>query len=62
MSLDFSNFQEVENMEYPGSMNMNFTAPEEKISMKIKLSGFSTDRISTLEIKIPNKYEQISVN
>lgn len=62
MSLDFSNFQEVESMEYPGNMNMNFIAPEEKINMKIKLSGFSTDKISSLDIKIPQKYDQIQVN
>jgi hypothetical protein len=61
MSLDFDNFNEVEGMEYPGTMDMNFISPEEKINMKIKLSGFSTNKISSLDIKIPSKYEQISV-
>ncbi len=62
MSLNFDEFVEVENMEYPGSMNMNFISPEEEINMKIKLSGFSTHKISSLTIKIPAKYEQIHVS
>ncbi len=62
MSLVFSDFQNVENMSYPGEMNMNFVSPEEEINLKIRLSGFSTSKISSLEIKIPEKYEQISVN
>lgn len=62
MSLNFGNFTEVEDMEYPGSMDMNFISPEEEINMKIKLSGFSTNEISSLSIKIPEKYECIHVN
>lgn len=62
MSLDFSDFREVEEMDYPGAMDMNFISPEENINMKIKLSGFSTSEISSLSIKIPSKYEQIQVN
>lgn len=62
MSLDFSDFQEVEQMEYPGAMNMNFISPEETINMKIRLSGFSTKEFSSLKIKIPSKYEQIHEN
>ena len=62
MSLDFSDFKEVEEMEYPGAMNMNFISPEENINMKIKLSGFSTNKFSSLSIKIPSKYEQIHEN
>ncbi len=62
MSLDFSDFKEVEEMEYPGAMNMNFISPEENINMKIRLSGFSTNKFSSLSIKIPSKYEQIHEN
>lgn len=62
MSLDFSDFQDVEGMDYPGTMDMNFVSPEEKINLKIKLSGFSTEKISSLKIKIPQKYERIHAN
>lgn len=62
MSLGFGNFQELEKMQYPGTMDLNFISPVDRINMKIKLSGFSTDKISSLKIKIPEKYELIHVN
>lgn len=62
MNLVFDEFVKVENMDYPSAMNMNFLSPNEKINMKIKLSGFSTDKIESISIKIPQKYEQIQVN
>lgn len=62
MSLSFDDFVKVEKMDYPGAMDMNFISPEEEINMKIKLSGFSTNKIDPLKIKIPEKYEQIHVN
>ena len=30
--------------------------------MKIRMSGFSTDKIEPLSINIPEKYDRISVN
>jgi len=61
MYMTFSDFVQVENMDYPSTMNLNFLSPEEKLNMKIKLSGFSTDEISSFELNIPEKYEQIHV-
>lgn len=62
MNMLFEDFVEVEDKEYPSSMNMNFLSPEEKINMKIRLSGFSMDKIESFNIKIPSKYELIKVN
>ncbi|WP_347839351.1 DUF4292 domain-containing protein [uncultured Draconibacterium sp.] len=62
MKLDFDDFTKVENKEYPGSIEMNFYSPEEEINMKIKMSGFSTEKVSSFNIKIPEKYEEIRVN
>jgi hypothetical protein len=62
MNLVFDEYTEVENKEYPGSIEMNFHSPEEEIEMKIRMSGFSTEKISSFSIKIPEKYEEISVN
>jgi len=61
MNLVFDDYTEVENKEYPGSIEMNFHSPEEEIDMKIRMSGFSTDKISSFSIKIPQKYEEIRV-
>nr|WP_319998465.1 DUF4292 domain-containing protein [uncultured Draconibacterium sp.] len=61
MNLVFDDYTEVKNKEYPGSIEMNFHSPEEEIDMKIRMSGFSTDKISSFSIKIPQKYEEIRV-
>jgi hypothetical protein len=62
MNLVFDEYTEVENKEYPGSIEMNFHSPEEEIEMKIRMSGFSTEKITSFSIKIPEKYEEIRVN
>ncbi len=61
MSMTFSEFVQVVGKDYPSSMNMNFISPEENINMRIKLSGFSTEEVSSFQLKIPEKYEQIHV-
>lgn len=62
MNMLFNDFTEVEEKAYPGSIDMKFHSPEEEIEMKIRMSGFSTDKITSFSIKIPQKYEQIHVN
>lgn len=62
MNLIFDDYSEVENKEYPGTIEMNFHSPEEEIDMKIRMSGFSTDKITSFSIKIPEKYEEIRVD
>lgn len=62
MKLDFDDFTKVAQNAYPGSIDMNFQSPEEEITMKISMSGFSTAKINSFSIKIPDKYEEIRVN
>ncbi len=62
MNLVFDEYTDVENKDYPGSIEMNFRSPEEEIEMKIRMSGFSTEKITSFSIKIPEKYEEIRVN
>lgn len=58
----FSDFTKIENKDYPEAIEMQFLSDVEEIKMKIKMSGFSTDKIESFSIKIPQKYEQIYVN
>lgn len=62
MQMIFDDFREFENKDYPGSINMNFVSPLNEVVMKIRMSGFSTEKINSFNIKIPEKYEEISVN
>ena len=58
----FDDFTEVNNKDYPGSIEMNFLSDTEEIKMKIRMSGFSTEKLDTFSIRIPEKYEQIKVD
>lgn len=60
--MNFDDFTRVDNKDYPGDIDMNFLSEEEEIKMKIRMSGFSTEEISSFSIKIPEKYEQIRVD
>lgn len=62
MEMIFQDFVKVEQKDYPGSINMNFTSPNNEVSMRIRMSGFSTEKIDPLSIDIPEKYERITVN
>ena len=59
--MTFDDFTKVGGKDYPESIDMDFTSEEEEIAMKIRMSGFSTEKISSFELKIPEKYEQIQV-
>jgi len=56
VDIDFSDFVKVGSQLYPGNINMNFTSPEKDLSMKIKLSKFSTEKHQSFNFNIPGKY------
>jgi len=60
--MNFDDFEKVGGKDYPETIDMNFTSEEQEISMKIRMSGFSTDEIESFELKIPEKYEEIKVD
>lgn len=62
MELIFDDLVKIERKDYPGSIDMSFVAPNSNVSMRIRMSGFTTEKIETLSIDIPEKYEQILVN
>lgn len=61
MVMDFDEFVKVMNKDYPGSIDMNFNSETENVSLKIKMSGFSTEKIDDLKLNIPEKYQLIKV-
>ncbi len=62
MKMDFGNFVKVQGKDYPGSIKISFKSEESDVELKVKMSGFSTDKANSFKIKIPEKYEQIKVN
>lgn len=62
MEMDFDDFVKVEKIDYPGSVDMNFISTNNTVSIKSRMSGFSTKKIDSFSFKIPEKYDQIDVN
>jgi len=60
--MNFDDFSKVGNYDYPESIDMAFLSAREEIKMKIRMNGFSTEKVTSFSIKIPEKYEQISVD
>jgi len=59
LELMFTDFEKIKDKDYPGSIDMYFTSPEDQISLKLKMSGFSSEIIDSFTFNIPEKYEQI---
>lgn len=62
MEMTFQDFIQIKNKNYPGMINMNFMSPQNKVNLKVRLAGFSTDKINSFSFRIPDKYERIEVN
>jgi len=62
MEVNFDDFVQVDDNEYPGSIEMNFKSPKNTVILKTNMNGFSTDKIKSFNFRIPEKYNQIRVN
>lgn len=62
LDLSFSDFEKFKNKDYPGTIDMNFNSPQNTVTLKVRMSGFSAEKIDSFSLNIPEKYEQISVN
>jgi hypothetical protein len=60
--LTFSDHQKVGRKYFPGSIAMVFGSDEEKISLELKMSGFSTEYSELQPIRIPEKYDRLYLN
>ncbi len=59
LTVDFSEFTEVENQLYPGSIDVLFESATSKLGLKVKLSRFSLDSDTSVDFKIPEKYKPL---
>jgi hypothetical protein len=62
MNMDFNEFVKVQNKDYPGMIDMDFISEHDEVKLKVRMGGFSTEKISSIDLNIPKKYEQIKVN
>lgn len=62
LEMVFSDFEQVKNHDYPGAIEIAVNSKDENIHLKIRMNGFSTKKIDSISLRIPEKYEQINVN
>ncbi|MBN1820737.1 MAG: DUF4292 domain-containing protein [Prolixibacteraceae bacterium] len=62
VQFNFDDYTKLDQKDYPGEIDMNFISGKGGISMKMKLSGFSTDKINNLNFNIPQRYQQMVLN
>ena len=62
MEMNFDEFVKVLNKDYPGTIDMSVISESDNIFLKVRMSGFSTEKIDLLNLEIPEKYQQIRVN
>jgi hypothetical protein len=62
MEMNFDEFVKVMEKDYPGAVDVSFNTESENISLKIRMSGFSTEKLDSFNLEIPEKYQQIKVN
>ena len=62
MNMKFNDFVEVQKKDYPGVIDMSFNSENNEVKLKLKMSGFSTEKVNSFNIKIPEKYDEIKVD
>lgn len=62
MEMIFDEFVKVLDKDYPGAIDMSFNSESDNIALKMRMNGFSTEKLDSLNLVIPEKYQQIKVN
>jgi hypothetical protein len=62
MEMIFDEFVKIMDKDYPGAVDMSFNSESDNIVLKLRMNGFSTEKLDSLNLEIPEKYQQIKVN
>ncbi|MDO8952844.1 MAG: DUF4292 domain-containing protein, partial [Draconibacterium sp.] len=62
MEMIFDEFVKIMDKDYPGAIDMSFNSESDNIVLKLRMNGFSTEKLDSLNLVIPEKYQQIKVN
>ena len=55
----FSDYTQLKKKDFPGEITMDFSSEKGDIHMRLRLAGFSTDKIEKPEFSIPKRYERL---
>jgi hypothetical protein len=59
LEVQFSDFVKIDKYDYPGEIDIRMVQDDEVTALNIKMRGFSTERVDSLELIIPERYQRI---
>jgi hypothetical protein len=62
LEVNYGSYTPVDGKNYPGSIDIKMISEGESTGLKIRLSDITTQKINSIDLAIPEKYEQIRVN
>jgi hypothetical protein len=62
LSMVFDDFVKVKKNNFPGFVDVKVISENEELRLKIRMNGFSTEIIDSIDLQIPDKYDQIYIN
>ncbi|MGE4586362.1 MAG: DUF4292 domain-containing protein [Mangrovibacterium sp.] len=60
LTIRFSDFEPVDGMLYPGNIRINYTGPDDFVSLKLRLGKFSTRNNRKYSFKVPERYVRVN--
>ncbi|MDR2910532.1 MAG: DUF4292 domain-containing protein [Bacteroidales bacterium] len=62
LKFTFADFEKIKDKNYPRSIDMYLTSPENQVDIKLKMNGFSNEIINSFNFNIPENYNKITLN
>ncbi len=59
LEVDFSDYEKVEEYNYPGTIDVKMFSGDELTQLNIKFRGLSSEELEELELNIPDSYQRI---
>ena len=59
LEVSFSDFQNVDDYDYPGAIDIKFISQNDVTELNLKLRGFSTEKVDPVNITVPERYQRI---
>ncbi len=59
VEFEFGDYIPLQKKDYPGEITMHFFSEEGNIHLRIRMAGFSTDKIENINFTIPSGYERL---
>jgi outer membrane lipoprotein-sorting protein len=59
LEVNFSDFVKIDTYDYPGEIDIRMVQDDEVTALNIKMRGFSTEKVDSLELVIPDRYQRI---